>query len=594
MKTYLFIILIFAGHNLKSQNIDVIKNLISSERFDDAYDSLIKFKNQYPQNPFVYFELGETVLKSYINDPYSETKKKAISDAENFFNQGTKQDSLNPINYVGLGIIELFRNEDTIKADTYFNKSISLIPEKKKKINDLHVNTLLKLSTSELYAKSPRFYKAESYINRLIKLKPKLPEVYIAFGDILLAKSDASGAILNYKKALYLRNTPLTNVLIARIYMMARNLNESRVYFEDAIKMDSLFAPAYKGLGDLYYLAGQPRFAKENYIKFLQLTGNNIPAKINYLKALYKSKDYTEASNIAEEITKIDSSKIYLYRIAAYSGYDKENPQPEKALYYIKELFKKAPQDEIIPRDYSYYGRILLKLNRDSSEKQQGIQMFEKAYLTDTSDNFDLNELINAAYYNKDFKTAIRYESVKIGKGEHSTDNYKLLGKAYYYNKDFAHADSIFTIVVAKDTTNLDANIWLAYSLSSEDQDMKMGLAKPCYERILRIIDDDKVKYSKEMFEAYSYLGSYYVFSKNVNYERAIDYFKQITELDKDNTQWCLKGYYSLAYIYTKLKQWSKAKDSYEMVLKYKPGDTAAEKGIKDMNYNLVMEELNK
>ena len=89
---------------------------------------------------------------------------------------------------------------------------------------------------------------------------------------------------------------------------------------------DTNFAPAYKGLGYLYYLNGQQKIAKKYYARFIELTGNNIPGKIDYLKTLYKAKDYNEAFNIAQEILHVDTSKIFVYRIAAYSGFEMEKP----------------------------------------------------------------------------------------------------------------------------------------------------------------------------------------------------------------------------------------------------------------------------
>ena len=98
--------------------------------------------------------------------------------AGNYFLTGVKLDSLNPLNYVGLGIIELFRRNDTLKADYYFTKANNLIPKKSKKLfgsgkndfTDLQIKTLLKLETSELYSTSPRYWKAELYNKTLMEL----------------------------------------------------------------------------------------------------------------------------------------------------------------------------------------------------------------------------------------------------------------------------------------------------------------------------------------------------------------------------------------------------------------------------------------
>ena len=82
--------------------------MIASERFDDALNALQSLLKSNPNDQFVYFTLGETILKSYINDPYSDSKKDVIKKANIYFNLGIKTDSLNPLNYVGKGIMELY------------------------------------------------------------------------------------------------------------------------------------------------------------------------------------------------------------------------------------------------------------------------------------------------------------------------------------------------------------------------------------------------------------------------------------------------------------------------------------------------------
>ena len=137
----------------------------------------------------------------------------------------------------------------------------------------------------------------------------------------------------------------------------------------------------------------------------------------------------------------------------------------------------------------------------------------------------------------------------------------------------------------------MDANIWLAYSQSSQDPDLESGLAKPTFERILRLSNNDVKKYGNDIYQSLSYLGSFYLFSKPVNYEKSEDYFKQILQLEPNNKQWQLKAYYSLSFIYSKQKQWKKAKESYEMVLKIKPDDANAKKALNGIDKYIKAEE---
>lgn len=574
---------LFLTVTLFAQDIKESDNLIASERFDDAFNLLTELQKKSPQNPYVYFALGETVLKSYINDPYSDSKNNIIKKAKSYFVAGLETDTLNPLNYVGLGILELYTTNDTVSADYYFSKAYKLIPTKKKKINDLHLKTLLKLETAELYSNSPRFYKSDFYYKRLIELRPKLPELYIGYGDVLMVQSNASEAIAQYKKALFLENTALTNVLVAKIYYLARNNDEAIKYYESALKSDSLFATAYKGMGNVYYKLNKHEQAKINYARFLELTGNNLPAKINYVKALYKAKDYDGTVSNTEDILKIDSSKTYLYRLVAYSLADKPNPDMARAEEYIQNFFSKAKEDEIIVKDYNYYSKILLSLKRDSNDIRKGVEMLEKAYLTDTTDNDALVDLIKTSYHYRLYDVEIKYLSKKINDGDNTSGNYSLLGKAFYYNKDFVRADSIFSKILTQDSLNVEAWQWKAYSLSSLDPDLKEGLAKPTFEKLLSITQNDQKQYLKERYEAYSYLGSFYMFS-TIDYNKAIEYVKTGLELDPGNKQWQLKGYYTLAFAYYKSKQWLNAKSAYETVLKLKPDDTNAPKALKDIN----------
>jgi len=61
------------------------------------------------------------------------------------------------------------------------------------------------------------------------------PDIYITLGDVYLANKQPSQAIQNYNRALYLdENNVLLLTKIGNIYIRAKNLNESRNYFERA------------------------------------------------------------------------------------------------------------------------------------------------------------------------------------------------------------------------------------------------------------------------------------------------------------------------------------------------------------------------
>ena len=90
-------------------------------------------------------------------------------------------------------------------------------------------------------------------------------------------------------------------------------------YYEQAISQNANYAPAYRELGQLYSLAGMFDKSETYYKKYLEITNGNLPAKVSYVNSLYYAKKYEQVISNVEEIFKIDQSRTYLNRIAAYS-----------------------------------------------------------------------------------------------------------------------------------------------------------------------------------------------------------------------------------------------------------------------------------
>jgi tetratricopeptide (TPR) repeat protein len=351
--------------------------------------------------------------------------------------------------------------------------------------------------------------------------------------------------------------------------MRSKNLEDARANFEKAREIDSLYAPTYKCFGEMYGLAGLDNLSILNYRKFLELSGNNIPAKVQYLISLFKAKRFTETVSIAEEILQYDNSRNYLNRIAAYSCYEKKPADYEKARTFMETFFKNSSPDKIIIKDYTYYGRILLKLN-DSSLVDKAFDELKKGYRMDTTDMDLVADISLNAYVSKKYDVAIEMLNKKVNNKSADTKDYMTLGKAYYQNQQYQQAISVFDKVLSTDPGNMQAFTWKASSYIAMDPDSKEGLAKPVYETMIQKALTDPGKYKNELFTAYSYLGSYYLYSaKPPEYTNAENYYRKIIDLDANNNSWIIKGYTSLGTIYLEKKEYAKSKDFYKTVLQY-------------------------
>jgi tetratricopeptide (TPR) repeat protein len=563
--------------------LDAALKLAASEQYEiagQAFDALLK---KEPSNGNVYYFYGEMIIKDYQSDTLSNSLKEMAKKADDLFRKGIQQDPTNEINDVGLGAVVLFLSGDTIAADKYFAKAEASIPVKKKLLSPKDALVLTKLGTSQLLGNVNRFNKAINYLTRAEEIEPNNPSIYIALGNVYIMQNDAKNALANYNKALYFDpKSPLPKIKIGDIYMRAPNLNAARPYFEEARGIDSTFAPVYRQLGELYTLAGQFNLAKINFRKFLDRSGNNIPAKIQYAKALFRTRDYANALTTLEEVLAVDKSRNYLNRLAAYCCYDKKPPELEKGKAYIEEFFKNTKPESVIPRDYLYYSRILFKsAKNDSLTLVKAFDSYKKAYAMDSNNVNLVSEIAFNYYYSRWYKDAIVWLNIKNKKGKSDKDDMMLIGKSYYQLAAFPKADSIFNLVIANQPDNMQAYVYIARTASSMDPTNELGLAHPKFEAVVEKAGAETAKYAKELSESYIYLGYYNLQKKD--YPAAKSWYKKLFELDPANKQWQIQSLSSQALIAYKEKDYVEARDLYIAIKKLDPADPNADKAIKDL-----------
>jgi len=566
------------------QELNSALKLAASEQYEIAEQAFNELLKKSPGNGDVYYFYGETIIKDYLSDTLSNSLTDMANKADELFRKGIQQDISNELNDVGLGAVCLLRTGDTIAADKYFIKAEASIPVKKKLLTPKDARILTKLGTSQLLGKVNRYDKAINYLFRAKEIDPNNASIYLALGDVYIRQNDGKNSLASYNKALSLNPaSPLPKINIGSIYLRAANLNAARPYLDEARQIDSTFAPVYRELGELYTMAGQYNLAKSNFRKFLDLSGNNIPAKIQYSKALFRTKDYTTALATLEEVLAVDKSRNYLNRLAAYCCYEKKPPELEKGRAYLDEFFKNTNSESIIPRDHLYHSRILYKLAKnDSSTLIQAFEAFKKAYAMDTNNVNLLSEIAYNYYYSRMYRNAIIWLNIKNNKGKSDKDDLMLIGKSYYQLAEFHNADSVFSKIIVNQPDNMQAYVYLARTASSMDPTSELGLAQPKFESLVEQVGTNTVKYAKELQEAYTYLGYYNLQKKD--YPTAKSWYKKLFALDPLNKQWQIQSLKSQALVAYKEKNYVEARDLYIEIKKLDPADNDAAQAIKDLN----------
>ena len=298
--------------------------------------------------------------------------------------------------------------------------------------------------------------------------------------------------------------------------------------YEQAIELMPDYAPAYRELGQLYSLAGRFDQSKEYFKKYLDLTKGNIPAKIRYVNSLFYAKEYDEVVKNVEEIFAVDKSRTYMNRIAGYSCYEKNPPDYDKALYYMDELFKNVAPERIIPKDYQYLARILVKKNINSPKiADEAIALKaqiekEKTRLASTNNaaekakikaNIDemtpradklekearkaaeevnrafaaygklmelkpddrglLSEIAGAYNSFRQYYGVAKILSKMLGPLPEKREDYMQVGRAYYNAERYQAADSIFLVIIKTSPDYVPAYLWIARTYSKMDPDTK-------------------------------------------------------------------------------------------------------------------------
>ncbi|MEI8047784.1 MAG: tetratricopeptide repeat protein [Bacteroidota bacterium] len=521
-RTFAGVALFAIGGTAMGQDLNSALNLTYQEQFEAADNAFNALSAKEPANGKYFYYSGENQLASYFIDPTNIPFEAIAKKAAERFNKGIAANAAEPLNYVGLGKIALIQN-DLTTAGVRFAAAKVFLPAKKIKSN------LTKPEQATLYIRLAEAYVQVGskdtglvfdYLRRAEALDNKNPELYLVRGDYWFnTLNNGSRAAENYKRSQdFSPNSTRARVRLGQLY----SYPDALTYYQEALAIDPSFAPAYLEMGFLYAKMKQPKESKENFKKYLDLSSGNIAAKRRYANMLIQTEDYKEAIVQIHQILAVDSVTFNdLNRALAYSYF--EEKQYTQAKYYIGKFIANAPAEKVTTNDYIYSGRIYIKNGLDSL----GIIKLTQGFSKDST-NIDLLGEIASSYKKiKKYQEEGDIYKLKIKLSKPTATDYWKMGQAYNSAKNYSEADSALVRVIALNPNFEPAYVYRARIYSTFDPETKEGLAKPYYEKVLEVAAQDTVKYSKDIVEAYSYLGYYYLVIKNyceslVNWDKIV------------------------------------------------------------------------
>ncbi|MDO9256086.1 MAG: tetratricopeptide repeat protein [Bacteroidales bacterium] len=514
------------------QDLNSALRMTYQEQFDAADKAFSELSAKEPANGKYFYYSGENQLASYFIDPtnipFDAIAKKAIER----YNKGIAANPNEPLNYVGLGKVALIQNNKTV-ADENIAKAQTFLPAKKVKSSltkPEQATLLVRLADAFVQVGSKDSALIFGFLRRAESLDSKNPELYLVRGDYwFYTLNNGSRAAENYKRAQdFSPNSTRARVRLGQLYTRIRSYQDALNYYQEALAIDPSFAPAYLEMGFLYAKMKQPEESKTNFKKYLDLSSSNIAAKRRYANMLIQTEDYKGAIEQINQIMAMDSLTFNdLNRALAYSYY--EEKQYPQANFYMAKFITNAPSEKITAKDYIYSGHILLKSSQDSI----GILTLMKAFELDTTNVDLLTEIATLYLKNKKPQNAGDTYKLKIQHTNGSVNDYYKMGRAYFDAKNWAEADSAFAKVNRMSIDFEPAYLFRARVYSNLDPETKDGLAKPFYEKLIEKASADSVKYSKDMLEAYNYLGYYYLVNKQ--YCESLMYWDKIVAIDPAN-----------------------------------------------------------
>jgi tetratricopeptide (TPR) repeat protein len=532
LKRAFFFAMVFLGvQSIQAQTHEDAFMAMQLEQWDKAIDIYSGLVKANPADQTALLTMGNAYLAKGDKD-------KAKMSFEQAFN--AKSDG--PLAFVANGRIMLLQG-NTAEADKQFAKAA--------KNGKKDVNALRQIGESYLYAPpgvKPNFTRSEELLKAALDASSKDVTTIMTLGYCYKEMPHGGLAAQQYELAESMQpKNVFIKYMLAKVYRAAKLYSPFMSYLDKALALDPKFTLALREKA--YYLYYERKWeAALVALETLSKNGTNITTDDEMLLAntYFINKKYDECSKLVDHIIAEDRSKTYLIRLLAYCEYEKGNYQ--KSLDMMQRYFKEAPADKIIPGDYMYLGRTLVKTKGDT---MLAIGNLKKSIELDTvegSEAWKLNQEIGDLYYaKKGYCNSAQYYTMYIDSlvKPQPTDFYKL-GVAQFSCKDdtmrFIKAEKSFIRVTEMaPKAGLGWN-WAAKSAARQDPDIEarpellpdFGKAMKYYEKYVEIAGVDPAKNKKDLTDAYLYMG-YYYWKKGDN-AKAKEVLQKILVFDPVNT----------------------------------------------------------
>lgn len=230
-----------------------------------------------------YFYQGQIALKEEKN-----------AEAKNLFNQGVQANPEYPLNYVGLGQLDLIANAPK-EAEANFKKADGLA--KKDAGVQIAIARAYDAVNPELYAK-----EISKRVDKARKMDMKNPDIYIFEGDVLARAKDYGSAGAKYEMALnYDPNATAAYFKYANLFAQV-NPEYGINMLQKLLQLNPESALGQRSLANAYYNQSMFKEAATEYGKYVNNPNHFKQDEDRYAFLLFYGGDYQKGYDFATKL----------------------------------------------------------------------------------------------------------------------------------------------------------------------------------------------------------------------------------------------------------------------------------------------------
>ena len=461
-------------------------------------------------------------------------------EAAKYFNEGKQANPDFAFNYVGLGGIDLKKN-DKKGAEELFKQAEKLVKK----------SAPLQIAIARAYYEAdPVAYQKEidKRLEKARKIDMKDADIHLFEGDVKKDAKDFGGAAAKYEMAAnYNQDAIEAYVKYANLFTMV-NPQFAIDMLNKLLALNPNSALAQREIANAYYNAGQFAEAATQYGNYVKNPNHFKQDEDRYAFLLFYGGDYQKGYDYSTALLQANPSNFTAQRYQ-FMNAAQIKEMSDKLLPMAEALYSahKANKDnKFAPIDY-----ILIAQEFNSAERPQEAQAVLEEAIAEDPKNPEFYKQLAMTYVEENnlSKASDTYEGFIANSEKPGYNDFIQQATFAFYagvenkTKDPAAAEKYYGI--AKDYATKAHEILpdnykpikfdgdIAMQKAAEDQ--VASAAVPFYTEAIKLLEasENRARYSNDAKVMYNYMGNYYLDQKDV--AKAKEYFNKYLELDPQN-----------------------------------------------------------